>query len=85
MSIDAAVAGRVAVRPFEGEDWRSCDGRNPPTAPPQCVITHSSFRRAIHTNGSNYAEIKNLSLSERLQTRWRATEIGAPISRISLG
>ena len=42
----------------------------------QYVITYSSFRRAIHANGSNYTEIITC-LSERLQMSRHVTEIGA--------
>lgn len=42
----------------------------------QYVITYSSFRRAIHANGSNYTAIITC-LSERLQMSRHVTEIGA--------
>lgn len=45
----------------------------------QYVITNSSFRRAIHANGSNYTKIITC-LSERLQMSRHVTEIGASLT-----
>ncbi len=42
----------------------------------QYVITYSSFRRAIHANGSNYTKIITC-LSERLQLSRHVTVRGA--------